>query len=850
MKLKFTIPGLLFLFFFSNNVFGQEPNTIEIFSPAEIAGQYQFVLADGWGGQLGISTGTGIFINDGTSPETDACEDSVAPLGGNWGLADRGECNFSLKALNIQNAGGAVAIICNNNPGEGLIDMAPGDVADQVTIPTLMLSYEDCQTIRSIGEDVEFSIGARFECGARSFTSNYVWGTNPGEGDFDGGLGDWRIENENDNGWLFEQFTRDFGGTNCNGYVRFPTGDYFFDERDGGCPPLGNAGAGLLGACNGRLISPTIQLDPSQIENLVIEYTSLYAYWFSGATSIVVSYDEGITWPDTIVAHAAADGNGFEGYPTGGDGCDVETTVNSFLFLEENNRLPILGYDGQESITLQFFHIGHLFDVTIDDVALLSLPDFHDIRLGQQFVSYAPAFAMPESQAQEIPLHVDVVNKGTNAVDVEITANAFFDGGTDPVWTAVNDSYGTQPANCFLNQNLSFDEFYIPEGIGSHIVTMENTTPDEGNADGEDIVAFQFFLTEETWATPPPDRDFITDNFFIRDPMQGQFIGFNYGMAYPFYIPNGDGHFLNQVNFGLNVGGNLTGNAAVYVYRWEPSEFSFPAGPRGAAPDEDANPGNFIIAPEDTEVVGVMVDFFLNPSADIPINPSFGLDYSNIPVRFAAANRVNGAAETNADGEFISLELEDDAMYILVIGFNPTAQDTEADWLSLLGSRSLLPDPFYQVASEFAYANNGLYRRSQPMIFALDGEGIGFDAINSAPIDIQWAAGTPWLEMEISETPVFSTDTEDLSPEVAAGVDIYPNPVSDNLTVTVKLNELSSTVSFELVNVNGELVKTVIENDVQRGEYTIPVGDLTPGVYTLNVRTEAGFTAEKVVVQR
>lgn len=60
-------------------------------------------------------------------------------------------------------AGAIAVIVFNHTPGAGTSVMGPGSVGDQVTIPCVMLSYEDGQLIRNaiaMGETVNISIGA------------------------------------------------------------------------------------------------------------------------------------------------------------------------------------------------------------------------------------------------------------------------------------------------------------------------------------------------------------------------------------------------------------------------------------------------------------------------------------------------------------------------------------------------------------------------------------------------------------------------------------------------------------------------------------------------------------------
>ena len=76
-------------------------------------------LAQGalWGAQLNTTGVTGVLAVavDGTAPVNNACEALVGDYAGKIVVADRGACDFTVKAKNVQNAGGVGIIVANNN---------------------------------------------------------------------------------------------------------------------------------------------------------------------------------------------------------------------------------------------------------------------------------------------------------------------------------------------------------------------------------------------------------------------------------------------------------------------------------------------------------------------------------------------------------------------------------------------------------------------------------------------------------------------------------------------------------------------------------------------------------------
>ncbi len=134
----------------------------EILSPPGIAGAY--------------STGSALFgperlltpvvqqivyVEDDAGDIRDGCDNIVNgdQLMGRIAMIDRKDCDFSFKVHNAQEAGAIACVICNNNPGEGLVNMSGGENAGLVTIPSIFLSKEDCDKIK---RELNNNISGRF----------------------------------------------------------------------------------------------------------------------------------------------------------------------------------------------------------------------------------------------------------------------------------------------------------------------------------------------------------------------------------------------------------------------------------------------------------------------------------------------------------------------------------------------------------------------------------------------------------------------------------------------------------------------------------------------------------------
>jgi hypothetical protein len=138
---------------------GIAQDVVLIESPASLVGNYDFTNAfdatPTWGGDFaaGSITDTLVLAIDATAEDSLACETLVngSELAGKIAVLYRGECNFSLKAFNAQQAGAIACVMINNIPGAP-VGMAGGTSAAQVTIPVVMISQEDGATIRETME--------------------------------------------------------------------------------------------------------------------------------------------------------------------------------------------------------------------------------------------------------------------------------------------------------------------------------------------------------------------------------------------------------------------------------------------------------------------------------------------------------------------------------------------------------------------------------------------------------------------------------------------------------------------------------------------------------------------------
>ena len=74
-------------------------------------------------------------------------------------------------------------------------------------------------------------------------------------------------------------------------------------------------------------------------------------------------------------------------------------------------------------------------------------------------------------------------------------------------------------------------------------------------------------------------------------------------------------------------------------------------------------------------------------------------------------------------------------------------------------------------------------------------------------------------------------------------LNIYPNPASDQINVT-------SNFKITEIKIYNTIGKLIMDNSIQKRDFTINVNDLIPGVYFLELANENGITETKKIMIR
>jgi extracellular elastinolytic metalloproteinase len=89
--------------------------------------------------------GAFVVVNDAVGTTSDGCEPFTLPAG-SLPLIDRGNCNFTVKVKNAQDAGAGAAVVVNNVAGPPI---TMGGTDATITIPSVMVSLDNGNTIKA-----------------------------------------------------------------------------------------------------------------------------------------------------------------------------------------------------------------------------------------------------------------------------------------------------------------------------------------------------------------------------------------------------------------------------------------------------------------------------------------------------------------------------------------------------------------------------------------------------------------------------------------------------------------------------------------------------------------------------
>jgi len=540
----------------------QSFNTLTVTSPSSIAGDYAIVNAnfglDGVSPDVDPISGTLALAADAVAPESDACTELTNDLTGTIGLIDRGTCPFVDKVTFGEAAGAIAVLVCNNQDGPpiGMASDDPPVLGEAISIYSAMASRSDCNLIKAAigdGENVEITFSYKApECNT-NYDDTVVWGAN-GEGEFDGGLGDWEsvgVTAETDvfvhvpegaNRGAIRQGANTIESPSlCNGAMIL---DFDFLSTGGDGAVLNSLGFPYP-QHNGALVSPTIDL--SDVEFPMVEFYQ-FQLPLNGGGTFSYSIDNGDTW-------FAEDPVDTENVLTASIENIVGTEMVTIFLPEAAN---------QSEVKIRFSGASDFYFWLIDDVIIRDIR-IADVRANSNFYAVAQNFKTPINQVDEMAFLIDIENIGNvDVTGANVNATIVQDATGDVVYSA-DLEYGQIDLG-FLDENRVFPDVWVPTNelgtyTGSYTLTSDNDDNNNNN-----VQTFGYEITEETFAKVLSEEEAGVQ--YLGDRAAPDEYYQSYGNHY--YIPNGAGLYAKEISFGVTVADPAASNGFITlgIYQW------------------------------------------------------------------------------------------------------------------------------------------------------------------------------------------------------------------------------------------------------------------------------------------
>ncbi len=718
-----------------------------------------------------------------------------------YGTEDTDITSFGVAVYMSCDTGAAnVALLCQNAPGD---DQAVICLPANTTVYIRLWSAEGGATDWDTGQGT-FRIAAFPREIEVTEDANVLWGDQPGEGDFGGGLNEWTIESISCNGtdaanaiweWtsdaLPEYIFGSFGGiapiksrTFCNGAAIFDSGYLHYGDE-------GTAGSGPCpwDVHEAALISPIIDISEFPVAGVSILFNQSMQRFINGLQFVEYSLDGGATWISTQIN---TDYTYLSTNPGTGDG-----------YYNEEVRLRLAGAEGSDNLRLRFRFSGSAYWWIIDDVRIIET-ECNNMRAQTNFFAIPPWASVPTNQLYPFGALVDVFNAGACDQSNVAVQHTITDASTMDVIDDQTLNYG-MVASDFLDENRLFpDLISLPKSNatynGRYMVTSDSIDFDPS----DNVIDYNFTIGGNIFGL----EDGATRSVAVANAIYDDGAPLSYAYGNYFYAVN-DAE-VSSILWGVSNAVDMAGyTVQIYLLQWTDTN-----GDQIAGSNErkfvGVNSYTFTGNEGEDAIIETVLDNFEDPGAPIVMKAGFGyiaiVEYqasvATDPQFFLLASEARdyGAQKLAMDTAFAK-GLSDMRVFSSVLGFSPDGIIANID---------------YEV-HELSTTDNRIF--------------FGHDIVPVVRI-------------------VTGVNSVKPLPETQK-INVYPNPVSDVLRVNLDFTKTYADMQFRLVDNTGRIVYEKILNQLPANHTeSINVAHLTAGNYMFQVVTSDGVRSTPVVVVR
>lgn len=633
-----------------------------------------------------------------------------------------------------------------------------------------------------------------------------LWGDQPGEGDFAGGINDWTLEGISCTGtpaenalWTWDdsgfpqyifasnQTSRIKSRTLCNGVMVFES--TFLDIG-----PNQVAGSGTCPQDHeGALTSPVIDLSGFDSPGVSLLFNQSMQRYVGGEHWIDYSIDGGTIWKSIQI-------NTEKTY--------LSTNVSTGTgYYNEEYRVALPGAEKAANFRVRFRFKGGAYWWIIDDVRIIERECSNTSLAGRDepFFAIAPWVKIPANQVFPFGALSDVFNAGACTQTSVVLNHTVEDLNTNEIVYNENLDYGSLAADS-LAQNILFPNLIVlpkKETTYRGTYTLVQDSVDFNPANN--LVSFEYSVGGDTFALEDGATREVSFNKTLYT------VGAPPSLTYGNYFRPVVDATVKTIQWGVSNPDSLAGKSVtVYLLQWTDTN-----GDHVAESSERRYIGlkeyTFTGLEDPNVLINTTLDNFISPNPTDPIVMKGGLGYMAMVEYSAAAGDPQIFFLASEERDFTAQQLAMDTAYAHGLVSSPI-------YFSVLG-------------------------------WAADGNVADIDyEVTNLPLPRRFFGNSivPVVRIIVEST----VNTKDELP-VNEFVSVYPNPVSDEIHVKMEFKNPNQGVRLKLINNLGQIVytKTLTSTFTNHIE-SIKVSNLSPGNYMLQVETSEGQRSMPVIVVR
>jgi hypothetical protein len=474
---------------------------------------------------------------------------------------------------------------------------------------------------------------------------------------------------------------------------------------------------------------------------------------------------------------------------------NADLTSNNATAFSAIATVKLIGSVGTSGFRVKFVFDGDYYYWSIDDVKLILISN--DLKISS-FYSIAPNYITAKRQMEDMKFMLDIDNNGNTATHVKAKVFVYrVDAG--PALTQIySDSldYGTVRGdttiqkkifpNKFLTSNLSIGAYYARYRIASDSI-------DQNPAN--DTIGFGFQISDSLYwkesgsitVTRPSDA------YWTANERHSWRAG-NY-----YYAKSGTTCPLSSLTVRLGDPSLIRGErVSAGMYEWT-----------------DLNSDGIIQAGE--RILVAYGDLL------IPQSQPVGNIWIQIPVRGINTMRA--------------FYLQSNKQYLAMIEFDPTNSNLNMT----IGYNRGIHDYSGMIFMTDSLARAGV-TGFRPRYAGILGKKIDDDW---STVDFGYGM-VPTVRMSIIGG--FCDGVESLSADYK--MEIYPNPTSETVTLSVDLPKVVPEIRVQMLNLDGRLLQEQVFKHLQVDDLTLNLEHLTSGIYLLRILTPDGTRMKKLIVAK